>query len=1151
MWRRRVLQVAIPYGVGGWLLVQVAEIILDAFEAPPWVMQGLLVLLLIGFPVAVILAWIFDITPSHEIVRTQPLQAHAEPEPEPDPEPAPAVSVEMGGSERRQISMINCVFEVFHGEDPEVDPEFLRESVSAFQALSNELAQRYDAYTLPGGAEELILVFGYPQAREDDARRAIAAGIDLVEEVRKLEVTVNGQDSAGFFARVGVSTGLVVVEESGANGQDVTIIGQAPRMAGWLQGLASTNEVVIGPRTQKLAASHYETEPMGTHTQAQFGGEIEVFRALSTLSSDNQLAQVAELTGRQEEMRLLQDRWANVLDGGGQFVLLQGVPGIGKSSLLAAFAGHVAEAADVRLLTCMCSPYGSTMPLTPVTQALQSSILGFEEQESPESRFDKLRDYLEERDMETAEALPLLAGLLSLEAAPDFKPLGGSAQNIRVQTMELLLDMISRAAQRRPTLLIVEDLHWADPSTLEMIQMMVDRGPAAGLFVLFTARPGFEEDWVRRSYVLVQALQPLSRRASRELVEDTIGETKLPAPLIDRIIAETDGNPLFIRELTLAVLESDDWSKSKSGGASADAAWLEIPATLQDSLAARVDNLGGAKSLLQLCSVLGREFSYELLCAVSGTENEDALKDELSQIVNAELLFQRGVLKKLTYTFKHILIQETAYNSLLKSKRKELHGRTAEILERQVGEGPHENPGLLAYHYAEAGNLEKAIPYWTQASRESLSAFANEEAVQQSRAGIKLLETLPDSPQKAAQEVALQSIRGTALLSTFGYSDPRVRKVFTRALDLCEQIGDAPQLFQVAVGLWMYYSISSQLDEAFDLSQRLLRIAETTDNPAQHLQARYCIAFVHYYRAEFLAAKAHLEAAIEGEVDDCDYTAQSASGDDTRLHVRVVLALVNWQLGFPKTASKLARDANRIAKHAIHPWGVTFAAFNTSWLHQMRSDPGKTLDYAAQALKIAEDKGFRFWLPLVGFMRTWAENRDPRDPATPLDVAGAEAMKASLDAYRGIGSGAGVTYLSLKLAEEFIGLGMHEQAVSELDNAREALQATGELFFEPEFHRLHGLIRLAEYRESSDEDTLEQADQLFKTALSTARRIESKALELKAALDRADVMSVRGRTAEAFKLLDAIIKRFDENDGSWDFERADKILKKLKKAADQ
>ena len=519
-------------------------------------------------------------------------------------------------------------------------------------------------------------------------------------------------------------------------------------------------------------------------------------------------------------------------------------------------------------------------------------------------------------------------------------------------------------------------------------------------------------------------------------------------------------------------------------------------------------------------------------------------------IVNAELLFQRGVLKNLTYTFKHILIQETAYNSLLKSKRKELHGRTAEILEQQAGEGPQEKPGLLAYHYAEAGNLEKAIPYWTQASRESLASFANEEAVQQSRAGIKLLDTLPDSPQKAAQEVALQSIRGTALLSTFGYSDPRVRKVFTRALDLCEQIGDAPQLFQVAVGLWMYYSISSQLDEAFDLSQRLLRIAETTDNPAQHLQARYCIAFVHYYRAEFLAAQTHLEAAIEGEVEDCDYAAQSASGDDTRLHVRVMLALVNWQLGYPKTARRLAREANRIARDAVHPWGLTFAAFNTSWLHQMRNDASNTLKYAQRASQIAEEKGFRFWLPLINFMQTWAENRDPKSPETPLDAAGAEAMRASLDAYRGIGSGAGVTYLSLKLAEEFIGLGMHEQAVLELDNAREALQATGEIFFEPEFHRLHGLIRLAEYRQSSAEDTLEQADALFKKALSAARRIESKALELRAALDRAEVMSVLGRNTEAFNLLDAIIRRFDETDAASDFERAQQLLKKLKKAAE-
>lgn len=1144
-----MLQVAIPYSIGAWLLVEVSDVVLDAFEAPAWIMQGILIVLVIGFPVAVVLAWIFDITPESGVVRTGPLSeepASAEQEQEEAP-PAPAVSLEMGDSERRQVTILNALFEVNHGEDPELDPEHLRDFLVALESVKQDLAERYEAYPLPSGAEELTLVFGYPQAREDDARRAVAAGQALIGKMAVPEHSGSGLETISFNARVGVSTGLVVVEEPKSEDRDVTIIGQAPRMASWLQSLATPDAVIIGPHTRKLVASHFELEPSGTHAQTQFGSEVTTYRVGGAISPDGFFTTSMALKGREDEMRLLLDRWESVLEDEGQFLVLQGDPGIGKSSVLASFVQHVRESGDVRLIPCKCSPYERNNALTPIIQALRHSILDYSDEDSPESRFRKLREFIEGQAVDQDEATSLLASLLSIETSAELAPPSGSAQIVRMQTMELLLDLVTQGATAKPMLVVIEDLHWADPSTLEMIQMMVDRGPAPGLFVLFTTRPGLKADWVKRSYVLTQELLPLSRRSARGLVEDTAGSAELPPALIDRIIEETDGNPLYIQELTLAVLESEAWEESQAAGNLEEMNWLEIPATLQDSLAARVDNLGAAKALLQLCSVLGHEFSYELLREVSGTKNEAALKKELAEIVGAELLYQRGVLRNLTYTFKHILIQETAYHSLLKSKRRELHHRTAEILERQTSSGSPSQPALLAYHFSEAGDVEKAIPYWTQASRQSLASFANQEAVEQARRGIKLLKAIPESTQRAGQEVALQSVLGTALLSIHGYTDSRVRKVFTRAQDLCEQIGDAPQLFQVAVGLWMYYIITAQFDEAYGLSQRLLRIAETTDNPAQHLQARYCQAFILYYRADFLTAKSHLETAIEGEVEDCDYASQSASGDDTRIHVRVLLALINWHLGFPKTAAKQAKKANAIAKKAGHPWGETFAAFYSAWFHQLRGDAKKTLAYAGEAARIAKEKGFRFWMPLVGFMSSWAQNRDASDVSKPLEAEGVEKMKAALDLYRGIGVGFGMTYLSFKLAEEYIGLGMHEPAVAELETAWNTLQSTEEDFFKPEYYRLHGRIWLARHRESSEAEQLNEADTLFRKALSTAQNKESKGLELRAANDLAEVLVLQGDSAGAVKLLSGILHRFDEVDDSEDCVRASKMLKKLKK----
>jgi class 3 adenylate cyclase len=1142
--------VAIPYGVGAWLLVQVAEVVLDAFEAPAWIMQGLLVVLLLGFPVAVILAWIFDITPEHTLVRTGRVDAAQEAadgeEQADEAAPVPSLSVEMGASERRQVTILNAEFERLQGDDPEFelesDPELWREAVAGRKEMCRELAGRFEAHALPAGADELMLVFGYPQAREDDARRAVSAGLALINEIRNQAKDGSSSDHGRFVVRVGISTGLVVIDEPADDEGDVTIIGQAPRMAAWLRGLADADAAVIGPHTRKLVTRHFELEPAGTHHQAQFGGKLDVFVVKTALSLDGTLTRATPLLGREDEMHLLRDRWDNAVEGGGQFVILRGEPGIGKSSLMGSFIQHVIQSGEVTFLPCRCSPQDRNNPLTPIIQVLQDTVLEISERDSPAKRWEKLAAFTQNQPVDPEQALPLLAHLLSLEDCPEYTPPAGSAQIVRMQTMELLLDLISLAAERKPLLFVVEDLHWADPSTQEMIRMLVDRGPAPGLFVLFSCRPVFTEDWTKRSYVLVLELLPLAHRSARELIRDTAAGIELPPALIDRIIAETDGNPLFIQELTLAVLESEDWQKSAAPGSHTDLSRLKIPATLQDSLAARVDNLGEAKSLLQLCSVLGQTFSYDLLRAVSATENEAALKRELSEIVGAELLYQRGVLRNLTYSFKHILIQETAYSSLLKSKRRELHGRTAAILEQEIKDVKQRQPALLAFHYSEAGNAPQAIPLWTLASRQSLADFANQEAAEQARRGIELLEAIPEPAQRAAAEVPLQSVLGTALLSLHGYVDPQVRRVFTRAQDLCEQIGDVPQLFQVVVGLWMYYIISARLDEAYDLSQQLSRIAETTRNPAQFLQARYCEAFVLYYRAEYAGSKAALEAALESETDDYDYAAQSASGDDTRIHVRVLLALVNWHLGFSRTASRLVKEANSIARRAEHPWGMTFAEFYSAWFEQMRGDAAATLSHASEAARIAEENGFRFWMPLSGFMKAWAASHQQTAGNASPDAEAANRMKAGLDLYRGVGAGAGLTYLSFKLAEEFISLNRIEAAEEELDSGLNAMRSNGETFFEPEYSRLRGRIHLQRYRQDNDSSELDQAVSLFEAAVDAARLSGSRGLELRATLDYSEVLSLTDRGREATRLINQILAQFDETDDSADFKTASQLL---------
>ncbi len=1141
LWRRRVLQVAIPYGVFGWLIVQIAEIVLEAFVTPPWVMQGLLVLLVLGFPVAVVLAWVFDITPKGAVVRTGAMDFEIGEE----PEPVPAVSLEMGDSERRQLTILSCAFELAEGGSLEVDPEYLQDSHTFLEEISDRIAERYDAYALPSGAQNLVLAFGYPNAREGDARRAAAASLALIDEVGKKPQLQPSDDEPGFTVRCGIATGLVVVDESGSEGQDVAIIGQVPRMASWLEGQSTPGLALIGPRTRNLVRTHYQVEAYATATPSPFGGEFTVHRLEGVLPVRDFFSGDLLLTGREEEMGLLEDRWANANDGGGQFVVLQGEAGIGKSSLVSEFYRKIASREGVVLIPCQCSPYERLNPLSPMIRVLQGPILRFSDLDTSGQRLEKLKTFMERQSVDTAEAVPLLANLLSLDLGEEFAPPSVSAEIVRLQTLELLLDMTATAAANNPVLMVLEDLHWADPTTLELVRMMIDRGPVPGMFVLFSARPEFRADWEKRSFVLVHELLPLGRRDAGELIRSIEGADVLPDSVVDHIVSETDGNPLYIRELTRAVLESEAFKTSMEQGDPEAMTWLEIPATLQDSLAARVDNLGEAKSLLQLCSVLGREFSYELLRLVSGTENETALKEELAQIVNAELLFQRGLFRNLTYTFKHILIQETAYNSLLKSKRKELHGRTASILETETPEAATRQPALMAYHYSEAGDIEKAVSYWTLAGRQSLNRFANQEAIAQSRRGIEMLQVLPQSPHSAALEVPLQSVLGYTLLSMHGYAHPEVRKVFTRALELCEQIGDAPQLFQIAVGLWMYYIIASRMDEALDLGQRLLRISESTQDPVQHMQAHYCLAFTQYYRADFLASKLMMEAALEGEVEGCDYASLSPIGDDWRIHVRVILAHVYWHLGEIEAGKRHVREANAIAKERKHPWGIVFAAFQSAWFHQMQGDPKTTLQYAAEAIRIAKEKGFGFWLPLTNFLIGWAESRRSKSCMEPKDGSGAEKMKVSLDGYRAIGSGAGVSCCLFMLAEDYIWLGLRDEAEAELENARTFMRETGEDFFEPEYHRLHGRIHLDRYRDSGQAEELDQAAICFKQALVLARRIESKGLELRAAPYRAEVLSLTGNDELAVRILTSITQRAGEFKDSHDWVRVREALERL------
>ncbi|HET6566206.1 MAG TPA: AAA family ATPase [Xanthomonadales bacterium] len=1138
VWRRHVFQVAVPYCVGGWLLIEVAEVVLQAFEAPNWVMRAILIAFLIGLPVVITLAWIFDFTPAG-LVRTK--AAGEELEEAKLPEPAPAMALSLGDSERRQVTMLSCSFDFQSGQDPEDDPEYLRDAIIAVEEVFKDIAVRYHGHRLRSTAEGLTLVFGYPIARDDDTRRAVAAGLALLEAAQLLDENHDGIPD--LAVHVGIHTGLVVIDESQKAEAGITIIGQVPRFVSWLQAIAPPGSVTISAQTRDLVARFYALESLGMQQQAQAGGQVEIFRvsgATLPLATEGGVDQI----GRELELAQLQARWQHAIDGDGQFVLVKGEPGIGKTSLVRAFEQGVSDSGAAWVLQLFCSPYEQNTALYPTVQAFRGPILGFEAGDTKAAKWQKLQAFAEEYCAEVELALPLLARLLSMPLPADVPALAGSPQHVRTQTMELLMHIVRHHAQSRPFLLIVEDLHWADPTTLEWLQMMVEEGPSRGVFLLLTSRPAFTADWTRRSYVLVMDLLPLASRSVAELLRQTAGEVELPQVLVDHIIRETGGNPLYVHELTRAVLESDEWQNLPAGADTADLSWMQIPPTLKDSLAARVDHLGPAKALLQLCSILGREFDYGQLRAVSGTENEAALKKDLNHIVQSELLFKRGSSAKPVYSFKHILIQETAYNSLLKSKRKELHLRTAQIMEAEYPEVAQTRPALLAWHFGEGGEADKAIGLWTQAARMSLQAFANFEAISQARSGLEIIAEAGDKENRIGQEIPLQSMLGMGLLATRGYGAPEVGEAFTRALELCEKVGDVPQLFQVVVGLWMYYLISAKHERALELSQTLLRTAEASADPAQLLQARYCLGYTLYYRAEFRDARQHLEDALASEQEGVDYTAQSPSGDDTRSHLRIWLAHLSWHLGEPQTAVRYMQDALKLAKQEGHPFGIAFVTFTASWLYVIRGDAAAALPLARSAVEMATANGYAFFKPLAELMLAWSEAREKKSrlPLAASDVVG--HLQARSADYRKTGARLGLSFHGVLIAEDMIELSRLDEAEAVLKSAWTHIEQTGEVFQEAEYHRLMGKLKAR--RKDEPGEVLKS----FQLAISSANRYHGFALQRRAATDLA--LFAAGQAddtiaAEALKLLNHAVGLISEKDNSVDAMLAEQALKTLQK----
>jgi predicted ATPase len=838
--------------------------------------------------------------------------------------------------------------------------------------------------------------------------------------------------------------------------------------------------------------------------------------------------------GREQEIGVLLERWAQVKDGFGQVVLLSGEAGIGKSRLVQVLTEQVAAEPRAWLTPCQCSPYHQHTALYPLIDLLERGVLRFDREESPQQKVGKLEGFLVQYGLPLTEAVPLCAALLSLPLPADYAPVTVSPEQHKQQTLHVLLTILLRIATQQPVLFVMEDLHWVDPSTLELLSLLVDQGPTARILTLFTFRPDFSPPWTGRAHLTQLTVNRLPRRQAVEVIHQVAHGKVLPAEVVEQIVAKTDGVPLFVEELTKMVLESGLLQEQVERYALTGPLHpLAIPATLHDSLMARLDRLAAVKALAQLGATLGRAFSYALLRAVAPWD-EGFLHRGLHQLVAAEFLYQQGVPPQATYTFKHALIQDVAYQSLLRSTRQQHHQRIAQALEAQFPETVETQPELVAQHYTTAGCHEQAILYWLRAGQHASDRSANVEAISHVTAGLELLKTLPETPEHTQQALTLHLALGAALQMAKGIAAPEVEHAYTQARALCQQVGETPQLAPVLFGLWRFYLARAQLHTARELGDTLLRLAQRAHDPALAVVAHFTLGVTWFYLGALPTARQHLEEGIARYTPDQSRAPVFRMGHDPGVACRADAAMTLWLLGYPNQALARLHEALALAHGLSHPYSLAFAWCWAAFVSQVRRDVPAVHAQAEACVALSTEQGFPFWAAQGTSVRGWA---------LALQGQGEEGwalVRQGIAAFRATGAALWVPYFCTVLAEVSIHLGHTEDGLQALTEAHTLVEQYEERWWEAEIYRLRGVLLLRQTMPQPEE-----AEACFRQAIDIARRQEAKSLELRAATSLARLWQQQGQSQEAYDLLAPVYGWFTEGFDTADLIDAKALLDEL------
>jgi class 3 adenylate cyclase/predicted ATPase len=1042
-------------------------------------------------------------------------------------------------AERRQVTVMFSDLVGSTALSARMDPEDLREVISAYQKCVAETVQRFGGFVAKYMGDGALVYFGYPQAHEDDAERAVRAGLEMIAAVGGLKT------QTPLRTRVGIATGLVVVGDLIGSGeaQERGIVGETPNLAARLQGIAEPNSVVIADSTRKLIGDLFELKNLGAKDLKGIAGPVRSWAAVRPASVESRFEALhatglTDLVGREEELDLLLRRWAKAKNGEGQVVLLSGEPGIGKSRLVAALLERLASEPHTRL-RYFCSPQRTDSAFFPIISQMERAA-DFAHDDTVQAKLDKL-DALMAQSQTPPQDIVLFAEMLSLPNDGRYPTLDLTPQQRRQKTLEALRGPVETFARKNPVLMIFEDAHWADPSSLEVFNGAVDRTSARRVLLIITFRPEFAPPWAGLPHVTSLTLNRLARREVDAMIDRVAGNKQLPADLRQDIIERTDGIPLFIEEMTKAVLEADSQSAAEQTAALIPSLVVTVPATLHASLMARLDRLGSpAKEVAQIGVAIGREFSHALLAAVM-RKPEAELQAALDRLVAAGLLFRQGVPPHATYLFKHALVQDAAYGTLLREPRRAFHARIAETLESGFPDIAENQPEVLARHCTEAGLIEKAAALWGKAAGRSLERSALVEAVAHVTRALDQIATLPATPALRREQIRLQVALINPLMHIEGYAAPETRAAVERAHLLIEQaeaLGEAPEdplfLFTVLYGIYVANVVAFNGDICVALGSDFLALAEKRRTSLLLMIGHNLLGSALSLTGKLADGRAHLDNGI-ALYDPADYPALAMRfGQDARAAPLLFRSRALWLLGYPEAARADVDTALKEARENGHAVALFFALSGAVFVEGCSGDYATAKKHVDELLALADEKGAMQW-KVYGSLNKGCVLALVGEASDAVQI-----ITSGLAARRSIGATMFAPFYLPHLARAHAELCQFDTAWRCIGEAMTAVATTKERWCEAEVYRMAGEIALL----SSGLDAA-KAEGYFQRALAVARQQQAKSWELRAAMSLARLWRDQGKVQQARELLAPVYGWFTEGFDTLDLKEAKVLLDEL------